>query len=159
MPNPVAFFEILGEEPEQLVAFYRDVFAWEITVLGMEYALVETDSHQHDADSNAMRYTGADAFMNNGVTTGADETGAPTWRFTAEASTVTRYYVRGINGGIGQERARVSISIQVPDLEATLARVVECGGRRVTEPIEVAPDVWVAEFGDPAGNTLGLIRG
>jgi uncharacterized protein len=46
--NPVAYFEILTRDPQELRAFYRDAFGWEIgeAVPGSgiaDYTLVQTD--------------------------------------------------------------------------------------------------------------------
>lgn len=43
MPNPVAHFEIYGDNPEKLAGFYEKVFGWEITAMPqMEYWLIKT---------------------------------------------------------------------------------------------------------------------
>lgn len=45
MPNPVAHFEIYGDNPEKLGDFYKGVFGWEIksaNVPGQEYWLIHT---------------------------------------------------------------------------------------------------------------------
>lgn len=36
MPNPVAHFEIYGDEPEKLAGFYRKLFNWDISSSGVE---------------------------------------------------------------------------------------------------------------------------
>ena len=48
--------------------------------------------------------------------------------------------------------------IEVADLEAALAKVEQCGGTATMQPVEVAPEVVVAAFKDPAGNEIRLIR-
>jgi predicted enzyme related to lactoylglutathione lyase len=152
MPNPVVSFEIRGADPARLRAFYADAFGWQVDVLPGGYALVETSAHEHDGD--ATRYTGADAFMNGAVETGTAY-GLPAWKFAGEEG--WRGFEIGVGGGISEGRG-VSIFIQVPDLEAALGRVVEHGGSRLREPVEVAPNVVVAAFADPAGNEIQLIR-
>lgn len=43
MPNPVAHFEIYGDNPEKLAGFYQGLFGWQINpVPGMEYWLIQT---------------------------------------------------------------------------------------------------------------------
>ena len=44
MPNPVTYFEILGNDGELLAGFYRDVFGWEVTPVeeGGAYSRVDT---------------------------------------------------------------------------------------------------------------------
>src|SRR5215472_92999 len=67
----------------------------------------------------------------------------------------------GLAGGIGQDQdggARVTIYVQVPDLQATLDRAVAMGGKVMMPPTEIPGIVTMAMFGDPAGNTIGLIK-
>lgn len=43
MPNPVAHFEIYGDDPAKLGNFYKGLFGWTINeVPGMEYWLIRT---------------------------------------------------------------------------------------------------------------------
>lgn len=65
---------------------------------------------------------------------------------------------RGIGGGIAEGDPRVSVVIEVPDLEAALAAIEIAGGKTVT-PITVIPDmVTYAEFADPEGNVVGIAK-
>lgn len=51
----------------------------------------------------------------------------------------------------------IRLSFTVPDLEATLAAVVDAGGTVATERTEIAPEMgWWAEFRDPIGLLVGL---
>jgi predicted enzyme related to lactoylglutathione lyase len=154
MPNPVVYFEVTGPDPAGLRAFYQAVFGWSAEVIGGDYALVETESHTHD-ESGGTTYTGADAHMNDGVLIGASGE-MPTWRYVGESQ--PRYFLPGVGGGIGPGAPRVTFSIQVPDLEATLESVEAAGGTLTREIREVAPGVVTAEFSDPAGNVIGLVR-
>jgi uncharacterized protein len=68
--------------------------------------------------------------------------------------------VGGINGGVGPENdggKRVSIYAQVVDLQATLDRAVELGGKVILPPTEVPGGPKLAMFSDPAGNVTGLL--
>lgn len=153
MPNPVVGFEIRGRDTARLRAFYTDVFGWQVEMFpGGAYAGVETAEHTHE-DDGTSRYVGADAHMNE-VEQGTAH-GLAAWRFAGEAG--WRGYEAGIGGGIGEGAPAVSFYIQVPDLDAALARVVAAGGAVKRAPEEVAPSVVVAAFGDPEGNELGLI--
>jgi predicted enzyme related to lactoylglutathione lyase len=157
MPNPVVSFEIRGPEPEILHRFYKDVFGWDVFVWGPTYAGLDTAVHVHDEQSGATTYTGADAFMNEPVEL-SRENGHNGWRFKGETS--YREFALGVSGGIAQAPApAVTFYIQSTDLEATLATVEEHGGVVLQPPTEVAPNVIIAMFGDPAGNEIGLIRG
>jgi uncharacterized protein len=66
----------------------------------------------------------------------------------------------GIDGGIGPTDPGndfVTFYVQVPDVEGTLAQVVELGAE-----VDVAPTgagrIVFAIFRDPAGNHVGLVR-
>jgi uncharacterized protein len=68
----------------------------------------------------------------------------------------------GINGGVGianDGSSRVSIYAQVKDLQATLDRVKQLGGKTVLPPTEVPGGPKLAMFADPAGNITGLVMG
>lgn len=66
----------------------------------------------------------------------------------------------GIGGGIaGGEANQVVFYIQVEDPQAALDRVEQAGGKTVI-PVTVVPDmVTFAQFADPAGNVIGLVKG
>jgi predicted enzyme related to lactoylglutathione lyase len=42
MPNPVVHFEIIGKDQQQLEAFYKGIFDWQITPMMEGYSLVNT---------------------------------------------------------------------------------------------------------------------
>jgi hypothetical protein len=64
----------------------------------------------------------------------------------------------GIGGGIGDGPAQAIFYIQVDDLQATLDRV-EAGGGKTVVPVTEIPDmVTFAQFADPSGNVVGLVR-
>lgn len=68
----------------------------------------------------------------------------------------------GLPGGIGQEpggSTRVTIYVQVPDLQATLDQAVAMGGKVVMPPMEIPGAVTMAQFADPDGNVTGLVKG
>ena len=69
----------------------------------------------------------------------------------------------GINGGIGQTQAggapSVTFYAQVEDVQSHLDRAVALGGR-VVIPLTVVPGmVTFAQFADPEGNIVGIIKG
>ena len=67
---------------------------------------------------------------------------------------------KGINGGVGPANAsgqRVSVYAEVDDLQASLDRAEELGGRTVLAPSEVPGGPRLAMFADPAGNVNGLL--
>jgi uncharacterized protein len=68
----------------------------------------------------------------------------------------------GINGGIGAPHdgnKRVSVYVQVSDLQATLDQAEKLGGKTVLAPTEVPGGPKLAMFADPAGNITGLLLG
>jgi predicted enzyme related to lactoylglutathione lyase len=68
----------------------------------------------------------------------------------------------GVAGGIGEEpdgATRVTVYVQVPDLQATLDRAVANGGKVVMPPMEIPGVVSIAQFADPDGNVIGLTKG
>ena len=68
----------------------------------------------------------------------------------------------GLAGGIGQEpdgSTRVTVYVQVPDLQATLDQAVAMGGKVAMPPMEIPGVVTMAQLADPAGNVIGLVKG
>ena len=156
MPNPVVSFEVRGPDPQLLQRFYKDVFGWDVFVWSETYAGLDTAVHTHDEATGTTTYVGDDAYMNEPVEL-SNEGGHQGWRFKGESQ--YREFAPGVSGGIAQAAGpAVTFYIQAKDLAAMLAKVVEHGGKVVREPAEVAPNVVIAFFADPAGNEIGLIR-
>jgi uncharacterized protein len=68
----------------------------------------------------------------------------------------------GINGGVGPAKdgsKRVSIYVQVNELQKALDRVEKLGGKTILPPTEVPGGPSLAMFADPAGNVTGLLLG
>ena len=66
----------------------------------------------------------------------------------------------GIGGGIGGSpdgATQLTFYVQVDDIEASLARAVELGGKTVAEPTTIPGMVTFALFNDPEGNLVGLV--
>ncbi len=65
----------------------------------------------------------------------------------------------GINGGIGQaEVPLATIYIEVDDPAQYLEKVVAAGAELVQEVTEIPGMVTFAQFRDPAGNIVGLVK-
>lgn len=69
----------------------------------------------------------------------------------------------GINGGIaappdGTTRL-VTFYVQADDLEAALDKIEGLGGRTVMAPVEIPGGPSIAQFADPEGNVIGLVKG
>lgn len=67
----------------------------------------------------------------------------------------------GINGGMGPRRSPEEVSsnvVDVPDVDATIAKVVENGGT-VIVPKSAIPGVgWIAYFHDTERNQFGIMQ-
>jgi predicted enzyme related to lactoylglutathione lyase len=68
----------------------------------------------------------------------------------------------GIGGGIGPVpegyEGHVTIYIEVPDVEAALAKAESLGGKRVMGPEEIMGQVELGQFTDPEGHLVGVVK-
>lgn len=67
----------------------------------------------------------------------------------------------GPGGGIAGDpdgARRVSVYIEVDDLQAYLDKATQLGATTVLPPTDMG-DFWIALFSDPAGNITGLTKG
>ncbi len=65
----------------------------------------------------------------------------------------------GIGGGVGAgDSASITFYIEVADLGAALDRIKAAGGEVVQEPMAVPGGPELAQFRDPAGNVIGLVK-
>jgi uncharacterized protein len=69
----------------------------------------------------------------------------------------------GINGGIGQiqesQQQCVTIYVQVEDIQGHLDKAVALGGSIIVPVTEVPGMVTFAQFKDPEGNMVGIVKG
>jgi hypothetical protein len=67
---------------------------------------------------------------------------------------------QGIGGGVtaNENGPSVTIYVEVPDLDAALARVATLGGKTVMEPTVIPDMVTFAVFADPEGNMIGMVK-
>jgi uncharacterized protein len=69
----------------------------------------------------------------------------------------------GIGGGVaaGPEGhdGRVTIYVEVPDVEAAMQQAESLGGTRMMGPEEVMPGLVIGLFADPEGHVLGMVKG
>jgi predicted enzyme related to lactoylglutathione lyase len=69
----------------------------------------------------------------------------------------------GIGGGIssGPEgyEGHVTFYVEVPDVEAALAKAESLGGTRMMGPDEVMPGLVIGLFTDPEGHVIGVMTG
>ena len=65
----------------------------------------------------------------------------------------------GPGGGIGQaDHPFVTVYVQVVDLKDTLAKAESMGGKTVMPPMDVPGGPTMAQFADPEGNVVGLVK-
>jgi uncharacterized protein len=68
----------------------------------------------------------------------------------------------GIGGGVGQAPdgydGHVTFYIEVPDVEAALAKADELGGTRMMGPDKVMEGIEIGLFTDPEGHTVGVVK-
>jgi uncharacterized protein len=66
----------------------------------------------------------------------------------------------GIGGGIGQAQgpSQVIFYIEVAEPQACLDRIEKAGGRTVVPVTEIPDMVTFAQFADPQGNVVGLVK-
>ena len=67
----------------------------------------------------------------------------------------------GIGGGVGQSQdgsTRVTFYVAVDDPQAALDRAAQLGGRTVVPVTEIPDMVTFAQFADPEGNVVGIIK-
>jgi predicted enzyme related to lactoylglutathione lyase len=69
----------------------------------------------------------------------------------------------GIGGGIGAAPegydGHVTFYIEVPDVEAALAKAESLGGSRMMGPDKVMGQLEIGLFVDPEGHTVGVVNG
>jgi uncharacterized protein len=66
----------------------------------------------------------------------------------------------GIGGGItGPNGPMVTIYVNVDDLAATLKKAEGLGGSTVMPPMDVPGGPSIAQFKDPEGNIIGIMKG
>jgi uncharacterized protein len=68
----------------------------------------------------------------------------------------------GIGGGIAQGpdgyEGHVTFYVEVPDVEAALAKAESLGGSRMMGPEEVVEGVEIGLFNDPEGHVVGVVK-
>jgi uncharacterized protein len=69
----------------------------------------------------------------------------------------------GIGGGVGVGPegydGHVTFYVEVPDVEAALAKAEELGGTRTMGPSEVMEGLVIGMFTDPEGHLVGVVNG
>ena len=68
----------------------------------------------------------------------------------------------GIGGGVGSGpegyEGHVTFYVEVPDVEASLAKAEELGGTRVMGPETMMDQIELGLFTDPEGHVIGVVK-
>lgn len=64
----------------------------------------------------------------------------------------------GISGGPEGYEGHVTFYIEVPDVEAALAKAESLGGTRIMGPDEIMGMVILGQFADPEGHLIGVVK-
>ena len=64
----------------------------------------------------------------------------------------------GIAGGPEGYDGHVTVYVEVPDVEATLAQAERLGGSRLMGPEQVMEGLEIGQFADPEGHVVGVIK-
>ena len=68
----------------------------------------------------------------------------------------------GIGGGVAQGpkgyEGHVTFYVEVPDVEAALAKAESLGGTRVMGPETIMGSIELGQFTDPEGHVIGLVK-
>ena len=69
----------------------------------------------------------------------------------------------GIGGGVSQGPegygGHVTFYVEVPDVEAALAKAEQLGGSRIFGPDKVMDMMVLGQFADPEGHIIGVVEG
>ncbi len=69
----------------------------------------------------------------------------------------------GIGGGVGAGPegypGHVTFYVEVPDVEAALAKAESLGGKRLMGPDAIDDQLVIGQFADPEGHVIGVIQG
>jgi predicted enzyme related to lactoylglutathione lyase len=68
---------------------------------------------------------------------------------------------QGINGGVAGSQdgsPHLTVYVECPDLQATLKKVESLGGKTVMPVMEVPGGPTIAQFADPDGNVVGIMK-
>jgi uncharacterized protein len=68
----------------------------------------------------------------------------------------------GIGGGVGAGPegygGHVTVYVEVPDVEAALAKAESLGGSRLMGPDKVMDQLEIGQFADPEGHVIGVVK-
>ncbi len=64
----------------------------------------------------------------------------------------------GVAGGPEGYEGHVTFYVEVPDIEAALAKAESLGGTRIFGPDEVMEGLSLGQFSDPEGHVIGLVK-
>jgi predicted enzyme related to lactoylglutathione lyase len=65
----------------------------------------------------------------------------------------------GVAGGPEGYEGHVTFYVEVPDVEAALAKAESLGGTRIMGPETIMDSIELGQFADPEGHVIGLVKG
>ncbi len=134
MGQPVVHFEIAGLDGDALKSFYSDLFGWETVAIpsNPDYGLLPREGNVN-----------ADDVGISGAISAVPERPSTSWRGQHKAD--------GYKG-------HVTVYVEVPDVEAALARAEGLGGKRMLGPDQIPGGPEIGALTDPEGHLIGLVR-
>jgi uncharacterized protein len=88
--------------------------------------------------------------------------GGPTQYGVVQRDANVRADGAGIGGGVGAGPegydGHVTFYVEVPDVEASLAKAEELGGSRMMGPEKVVEGLEIGLFTDPEGHVIGVVK-
>jgi len=64
----------------------------------------------------------------------------------------------GVSAGPDGYAGHVTFYVEVPDVEAALAKAESLGGTRIMGPDKVMGELEIGQFSDPEGHLIGLVK-
>jgi predicted enzyme related to lactoylglutathione lyase len=64
----------------------------------------------------------------------------------------------GVAGGPEGYEGHVTFYVEVPDVEAALAKAEQLGGSRIMGPDDVMEGLTLGQFSDPEGHVIGVVK-
>src|SRR5947209_1532248 len=130
MGNAVVHFEVMAQDRKKASAFYSDLFGWKIDANNpVGYGVIARE----------------DNLTAEGIGIGGGMMALPPEMAQSEAT-------EGSNG-------HVTWYVEVPDVEATMAKAVKLGGQRLHGPDTVpGGGPTLGQITDPEGHLIGVVQ-
>lgn len=130
--NRVVHFEIQAEDPQRAASFYRQVFGWQID----EWLIPGVEIRDENRYWQVMTGSETEPGINGGLV-----------------------FRRGLPPANDQPVNSFVCTIEVPDLDEYLERVLRAGGRVTLPKMAIAGVGWLAYCLDSESNIFGMMQG